>query len=399
MLSFIRSGLSVVGLEVDGKRLDDLRRGGVGLAADSAVLLEALREAALILTLDAACLEAADSVVVCVPTPVDRFQTPDLTALQAACAAVVKYAHKGQTIVLTSTTYVGCTRDLLVEPLRRRGFKVGEDLHVAFSPERINPGGVEHSPEGTPRVLGGYTAECAVQAGEFLTATCSWLHIVSSLESAEMTKLLENTFRAVNIAFINEMAEAANVLAVDIGEVIAAAATKPYGFMRFTPSAGVGGQCIPVDPHYLLWQLRGRRSSMPILEASMTGIAARSRVVCRRAEQVLAHRGRALASCHVHVWGATYKPGVADVRESPAVLVMEALHEAGAQVTFSDPMVDSVVVAGALVPVSAPDTAREADLVVVTTLHPGQDWAVFDHVAAVLDTTYKLPRSGRIEAL
>ena len=398
-LSFAGEGAEVIGFDVDRSRLTAIENVQVDLLErDRLRLTRALQARLLQLTTDPSALSGADAVVVCVPTPVDRHLTPDLTALSSACATVVRHAQPGQTIVLTSTTYPGCTADLLVKPLQARGLEVGRDVFVAFSPERIDPGVIDHAPDSTPRVVGGVTELCAAKAAEFVAHTAGSLHMVSSPEAAEMTKLVENTFRAVNIALANEFADAAREVNVDVMEIISAAATKPYGFMPFYPGAGVGGHCIPCDPHYLLWQLRSRRASSPVVEAAMTAIAARPRDVVTRARSVLADAGRALRGARVLVLGVTYKPGVADVRESPALAIIDMLAAEGADVAYADPHVETIQtrVAGSLSRVPQPE-AQQWDVVVVHTLHPNQDLTWLSAQPAVLDTTYKVTDfTGRI---
>jgi UDP-N-acetyl-D-glucosamine dehydrogenase len=397
-LSFAGEGAEVVGFDVSESRLAAIEAIDVDLLPrDCARLTRALQSKLLHLTTEPSALSAADAVVICVPTQVDQHLTPDLTALSAACAMVVRHARPGQTIVLTSTTYPGCTADLLVKPLQSRGFEVGRDVFVAFSPERIDPGVVDHTPESTPRVIGGATPRCAEKAAGFVTHTAGALHMVSSPEAAEMTKLVENTFRAVNIALANEFADAAREVNVDIMEIITAAATKPYGFMPFYPGAGVGGHCIPCDPHYLLWQLRSRRVNSPVVEAAMTAIAARPRDVVTRARAVLADSGRALRGAKVLVLGVTYKPGVADVRESPALAIIDMLAAGGAEVAYSDPYVDTIETqATGLRNVPTPED-EQWDVVVVHTLHPTQDHSWLAGQATVLDTTYRVTElEGRI---
>jgi nucleotide sugar dehydrogenase len=302
----------------------------------------------------------------------------------------VAYARPGQTIILTSTTYVGCTREFLEQPLRKRGLIPGEDVHIAFSPERIDPGVPGHAPAATPRVVGGLTPECARRAAAVLERTCHSLHVVSSPEAAEMAKLLENTFRAVNIALANEFADVARHLGLSVMEVIDAAATKPYGFMKFVPGPGVGGHCIPCDPHYLLWQLRGDRVPAPLINAAMTEISLRPGRVVGRLRELLADAGRPIRGAAVHVVGVAYKPGVADVRESPALDIMAECVAAGARVTYTDPYVPIVVLPDGqeLRAVSPADV--EADVVLVHTRHPdvSLDWIA--HHPLVLDATFRL---------
>ncbi|MGE0218585.1 MAG: nucleotide sugar dehydrogenase [Mycolicibacterium sp.] len=391
-LSFTTSGAEVVGFDVSESRLTAIKAKRVDLLPrDHTRLAAALDSHRLTLTTEPSTLGAADAVLICVPTPVDAHQTPDLTALAAACATVVEHARPGQTLVLTSTTYPGCTADLLVRPLQSRGLRVGRDVFVAFSPERIDPGVVDHAPDRTPRVIGGVTDECARRAVEFVARTAGSVHVVSSPETAEMAKLVENTFRAVNIALANEFADAAREVNVDVMEVISAAATKPYGFMPFYPGAGVGGHCIPCDPHYLLWQLRSRRTSSPVVEAAMTAIAERPRDVVARARDVLADAGRRLRGAKVLVLGVTYKPGVADVRESPALAIIDMLAAEGADVAFADPHVEMVQTptTGPLFHRSRP-AEQTWDLVVVHTIHPGEDHGWLAEQPAVLDTTYRV---------
>lgn len=396
-LSFADNGATVMGYDISEDRLADIKSGRVDLLErDHKRLSIHLKEDSLCLTTEPGILEEAEAILVCVPTPIDPYQSPDLRALRGACQTVVEYAAKGQTIVVTSTTYVGCTRDLIVDPLRQRGFTVGEDIFVAFSPERIDPGVEDHSPEGTPRVVGGVTPACTVKANEVLSHTALRIHNVSSPDTAEMTKLVENTFRAVNIALANEFSNVADELGVDVVEVITAAATKPYGFMAFYPGAGVGGHCIPCDPHYLLWQLRARRFDPPLTRTAMTAISLRPREVVAKARAMLAEHGCETAGSHVLVIGVTYKPGVADVRESPALEIIDELLDAGARVAFTDPMVNSLETPHGRRLFNQPQVQTDGwNLILVHTRHPevDYDW-IYDH-HTVLDATYRRAKSGK----
>src|SRR4051794_230184 len=340
-LALREAGFPVIGLDISERRLDAIRSGDVDLLErDRPRLTEALDSGQLVLTTDPAALTAADAVIIAVPTPVDADLNPDLTAVRAACASAVEHARERQTLILTSTTYVGTTRDLLAEPLTDRGFTIGEDIHVAFAPERINPGDALWEQAAVPRVLGGVTPLCTTQAARILAATASKLHVVSSVEAAEFTKLQENTFRAVNLAFANEMAAAAGFYGVDPVEVVGAAATKPYGYLAHYPGPGVGGHCIPVDPYYLLTPLREAGIAAPVTEHAMAAVAGRPAQVAGRALELAGPRGRVL------LVGAAYKPGVADHRESPALQIAAQLHDRGAVVSYHDPLVPSVHVAG-----------------------------------------------------
>jgi nucleotide sugar dehydrogenase len=301
--------------------------------------------------------------------------------VRSACASAVQHARAGQTLILTSTTYVGTTRDLLVAPLNERGFTVGEDIHVAFAPERINPGDALWEQAAVPRVLGGVTPRCTTQAARVLAATASKLHVVSSVEAAEFTKLQENTFRAVNLAFANEMAAAAGFYGVDPVEVVDAAATKPYGYLAHYPGPGVGGHCIPVDPYYLLEPLRAAGVASPLVEHAMAGVAGRPARVAERALEIGG------AGARVLLVGVAYKPGVEDHRESPALQIAEHLVERGAQVAYHDPLIEAVA---GMRSVETP-AAADYDLVVVAVVHPGHSYEFLADAEHVLDATYKTP--------
>ncbi|GAB3692406.1 nucleotide sugar dehydrogenase [Saccharopolyspora tripterygii] len=391
-LSLADSGVAVTGVDIDEARLLAIKADQVDLSeADHERLGRSLSSGELVVTTNAAAVAEADLVLISVPTPVDTHLVPDMRALTAACASVVANARAGQTIVLTSTTYVGCTRDLIAEPLRHRnGWTAGEDIYVAFSPERIDPGVTRHDRRATPRIVGGVTAECGRRATEALEGTTAEVHTVSSPESAELTKLLENSFRAVNIAMINEFADSCHAFDVDPIEVIEAAATKPYGFMPFHPGPGVGGHCIPCDTHYLLWQLRAQRLPAPLMNAAMGAIAARPQRVVDRARQLLADQGKSFAGSRVLVLGVAYKPGVADIRESPALEIMAGLSALGASVAYADPLVPAVRVGESTLASGTDVASEEWDLVIVHTPHPGEDLTWLSGQDVVLDTTYRL---------
>lgn len=384
------SGRTVVGIDISEARLSAITEGDVDLPdPDRNALRAHLGRFAMTLTAEIAMVSAADAVIVCVPTPIDSHQVPDLGPLEAACRAVVQHARPGQTVILTSTTFVGCTREFVAEPLAERGLVVGRDVHVAFSPERIDPGNTSFAQNVVPRVVGGITAECERRAADLVRMIAGSVHVVASPEVAEAAKLLENSFRAVNIAFINEIADACSELGLDVIEVIRAAATKPYGFMPFYPGPGVGGHCIPCDPHYLLWQLRARRTPLPLTEAAMTAISVRPRRVVNRAAQVLAAAGKGVAGAKILLAGITYKPGVRDLRESPALEIMDELLRSGAHVDYIDPMVDCVAVGEHVVPSTRVPSPGSYDLVIVNTLHPGEDYSWLRQCSPVLDASYR----------
>jgi nucleotide sugar dehydrogenase len=392
-LALREAGFPVLGVDISEARLEAIRTGAVDLLdRDRPRLADAMDSGLLGLTTDAAALADADAVIIAVPTPVDHDLQPDLRAVRSACAAAVENARAGQTLILTSTTYVGTTRDLLVQPLSERGFEVGADIHVAFAPERINPGDALWEQAAVPRVLGGVTPACTEAAARVLAPTASKLHRVSSVEAAELTKLQENTFRAVNLAFANEMAAAAGFYGVDPIEVVEAASTKPYGYLAHYPGPGVGGHCIPVDPYYLLAPLRAAGVATPLVESAMAGVAARPAHVASRAFEIAAERGIEARDARILLVGVAYKPGVEDHRESPALQIAAQLAERGAQVDYYDPLIPAVEVrgAGTLESVAAP-RAADYDLAVVAVVHPGHSYEFLADVEHLLDATYKTP--------
>lgn len=391
------AGCRIVGIDVSGPRLSAIRAGEAELLeSEQRDLRRHLASDGFVLTNRIKALDAADLVLICVPTPVDEQLRPDPRILRDACASVVRHARPGQTLVLTSTTYVGTTRQLLAQPLAERGLEVGKDVFVAFAPERIDPGVSDHEQLKTPRVLGGVTEECATRAAAVLRHTCRRLHRVSSPEAAELVKLYENTFRAVNIALAFELSEACAALALDPVEVIDGAATKPYGFLAHYPSAGVGGHCIAVDPHYLLHDLRERGRPAKMAEEALRKLAGRPRHVAWRAHEALASLGRPLSESRVLVVGISYKPGIADTRESPALEVVARLRAEGAHVDYHDPLVPVLEVGGGTLRGVARPEPGSYDLTILTTLHPQHDYEWLKRCPAVLDCTYRRRDAGLV---
>ena len=393
-LSYHEAGQRVLGLDADPGRLAAIRAGFVDVVPSDAERLHVAVDDidGFSLSIDPQDMGRAAAVIICVPTPIDDHLVPDLTILRAACASAVAAAVPGQLLMLTSTTYVGCTEDLLVAPLAARGLVAGVDVHVAFSAERIDPGSDRIEQTEIARVVGGATPACERVAATVLSRYARHVHCVRSVGTAEMTKLLENTFRAVNIALINEFADICRTLDLDVSEVIGAAATKPYGFMAFRPGPGVGGHCIPCDPHYLLWQLRGTRTDAPLVTEAMRQIAARPHSVVDRIRGLHADAGIAMSDSRVLVVGISYKPDVADVRESPALRILDELMTAGAEIAYVDSHVHRAVLASGI---EIESTQRPAEfdptLVLLHTSHRNQDLAWVAEGQLVLDTTYQAP--------
>jgi nucleotide sugar dehydrogenase len=389
-ISYHAGGSRVLGVDVSTRRLATIHRGEADLLPrDQDRLTNALSGDDLQLSADPSRLTEAAAVVICVPTPVDDHLVPDLALLASACRTVVEHAVPGQTIMLTSTTYVGCTQDFLVAPLRERGLRAGSDVFVAFSAERIDPGNDAFDQALVPRVVGGATARCRAAAVDLLRRYALEVHEVGSLAAAEMTKLLENTFRAVNIALANEFADICDHLGIEVNDVIDAASTKPYGFMAFRPGPGVGGHCIPCDPHYLLWQLKRDRVDAPLIERTMTEIAQRPARVVEQAKERLAQNGGSLRRSKVLVVGVSYKPDVADLRESPALEILQRLEQGGAKIGYLDSHFPSLRLPSGtdLTGIEDPSSFR-ADLVLIHTRHRDVDLSWLTPAQTVLDTRY-----------
>jgi nucleotide sugar dehydrogenase len=381
----------IIGIDTSQRRLRDISAGQADLAESYRPrLAAALADGSMHLTSDPAAAAAADAIIICVPTPVDAGHVPDLSALRSACAMVVENARAGQTIILTSTSFVGTTRELLADPLRQRGLRPGTDVFVAFSPERIDPGNPDHRQEETPRVVGGATDECSARAAQIVRHLTDVVYLVSSAEAAEATKLYENIFRAVSLALANEFADACGALQLDPIEVTLAAGTKPYGFLGAFPGPGVGGHCIPCDPYYLLWQLERQGRTAPLIRQAMTSIGLRPDRVVERAAEVLSQAGRDLTASRVIVVGVSYKAGVQDLRESPALPLIAGLIRQGADVHYYDPLVPDIRLGdGRLMSSELAPAGQDWDLTLIHTLHPGVDYTWAEDSALVLDATYQ----------
>lgn len=385
-LAFRGSGARTIGIDTSASRLNAIRSGDVDLVPEDRERLQRVQDDSdFVLTTDSALTTEADAVIICVPTPVDEHLQPETSSLRAACAAVVQQARHGQTLVLTSTSYAGSTREMLGEPLAARGHTPGATIFVASSPERVDPGNATYPVGTVPRVVGGITPECSERAARVMAMISPAVHIVSSSEAAELTKLVENSFRAVNIALANETAEICRALGLDVGEIIDAAATKPYGFMAFRPGTGVGGHCIPCDPHYLLWQLHRDRVSAPLIALAMEAIAGRPRQVVEHTIESLSADGKGLPGSRILVVGAAYKPGVRDIRESPGLAVLKTLIELGARGDYYDPLVPTALVDGTTMQSVVAPNPTDYDAIVVSTIHPGIDYGWLESAARVVD--------------
>jgi UDP-N-acetyl-D-glucosamine dehydrogenase len=383
VVSFAQAGAEVIALDTDNEKVDSLRRSESYIEDVPSDTLRALRDR-IRATTRYAQLAHADAVILCVPTPLTANREPDLGALVAASSALAGVLQAGQLVVLESTTYPGTTRERLVPILEESGLKAGRDFHVAFSPERIDPGRTDHTMQTTPKIVGGLTEESGARAEELYARICDRVIRVASPEVAEMTKLLENIFRSVNIALVNEMSILCDRMGIDIWEVIDAAATKPYGFMRFDPGPGMGGHCLPVDPFYLTWKAREYDLATEFIELAGKINALMPEHCVTRIERALNELRKPVNGTKILLLGMSYKAGVGDVRESPAIKIAEALQGLRADLAYHDPYVPEVPELG-LRSSELEAALAEAEFVVIVTAHPGIDHTAVAERAPALD--------------
>lgn len=371
-LEFAQAGFPVTGFDLDAAKIALLKKGKSyiqDVPVDAvAPLVSSGRFTA---TTDPSVLSKADVVIICVPTPLRKSKDPDISYIVSAAEILCRRFHKGQLVVLESTTYPGTTREILLPRLEQKGLKLGRDFHLAFSPERVDPGNRTFRIANTPKIVGGMTPACLAVARDLYAAVVKTVVPVSSPETAEMAKLFENTFRAVNIALANEVALMCDRLKLDAWEVIDAAATKPFGFMAFHPGPGIGGHCIPLDPQYLSWKLKTLNFNSRFIELADEINAHMPDQVARKVSDALNGRGRALKGARVLVLGVTYKKDVSDVRESPAIHVIDRLVDGGARVSFHDPYVKKLTTETASFTSQplTPAALRRQDCVLIVTNH------------------------------
>jgi UDP-N-acetyl-D-glucosamine dehydrogenase len=374
-VAFAEAGEQVIAVDVDEAKIAMIEKGESYIEDVSSERL-----AAVLPLIEPwshfAPLARTEAVLICVPTPLTSNREPDLGPLLAAGQALGAVVQRGQLVVLESTTYPGTTREQLVPLLEHRGLRVGDGLNVAFSPERVDPGRTDYTLRNTPKVVGGMTPECTERAAEVYSVICDHIVRVSNPEAAEMSKLLENIFRSVNIALVNELAILADRMGLDIWEVIDAAATKPYGFMRFEPGPGMGGHCLPVDPFYLTWRAREFHMSTEFIELAGKVNQQMPYYCVERIERALNDVEKPVKGSRITILGVSYKGGVGDIRESPALRIMEVLGQRGAVLAYHDPYVPALPEFGLQ---SSPlEDVAEADAVVLVTAHPD-----IDHLALV----------------
>ena len=397
---FANAGFTVTGIDPDAKKVDTLNKGVSYIQDVSTEELAPLVEAGkLKATTDFSVLEEMDAVSICVPTPLRKTGDPDLSFILAVTEELKKYVHPGMVVVLESTSYPGTTREILMPQLgQSKDLTVGEDFFLAFSPERVDPGREDWTTINTPKVVGGITPACSEVASTWYDQALETVVPVSSSEVAEMTKLLENTFRMINIGLVNELAIMCDRLDVDVWEVIDAAATKPFGFMKFTPGPGLGGHCIPIDPLYLSWKLRSLNYTARFIELASEINLGMPRHVVGLVQDALNEQAKPLKGSQVFILGVAYKPDIDDLRESPALDVIGLLQQKGSQVSYHDPYIPSLH-DDEFEMDSVPDllpAVRAADCVVIITDHSDYDYDAIQAAAdCIVDTRNALGQAGR----
>ncbi|WP_242889294.1 nucleotide sugar dehydrogenase [Actinomadura litoris] len=397
-----RAGLEVGGLDRDARVVAGLKAGLSHIDDVSTAEVEQMNEAGFTPSLHEDILDGARTVVICVPTPLSEEGGPDLTAVRGAAETVARHLEPGMLVVLESTTYPGTTDEVVRPILEKSGLVAGEEFHLAFSPERIDPGNPVYGVRNTPKIVGGLTPACASAAAAFYGKFVERVVEAKGTREAEMAKLLENTYRHVNIALVNEMAVFCNELGIDLWDAIDCAATKPFGFQAFRPGPGVGGHCIPIDPNYLSYKVRSLGYPFRFVELAQEINDRMPRYIVERAQQLLNREGRALKDARVLLLGVTYKADIADQRESPARPVARRLARLGADLSFHDPFVSEWLVEGTEVRNAGDDlpaALAAADLVIVLADHAAYDAATLARNSRLLFDTRGRTRDLRSETV
>ena len=389
-VEFAKAGFETIGIDLDDAKVGGIASGDPCDAGVSRDDLEAMTASGrLTATSDVARLEGLDSVNICVPTPLRKTKDPDLSHVVSAVEAIAAHLHAGQLVILESTTYPGTVDEVVRPLLEKTGLRGGDDFFLAFSPERVDPGNTRWTTANIPKIVGGITADSTAVAQALYEQVVSTVVPVSSSRVAEMVKLLENTFRAVNIGLVNELALMSHRLDVDVWEVIDAASTKPFGFMPFYPGPGLGGHCIPIDPYYLSWKARQNGFESRFIELAGHINSSMPRFVVELVVAALSEQRKPLLKARVHLFGVAYKPGVGDVRESPALDIAHLLQRGGAVVSYSDPHVPRVRHAHLELEAVSCEVALEQgfDCGVITTGHPEFDYvAISERSVCLVDT-------------
>jgi UDP-N-acetyl-D-glucosamine dehydrogenase len=403
-VEFARAGFAVTGIDLDPEKVAQVNAGdSYVLDVPPGSLAPLVAEGRLRATADFSVLRELDTVNICVPTPLRKTKDPDMSYIDAACRQITAQLHPGMLIILESTTYPGTTEEFVLPMLEKSGLRVGEDFFLCFSPERVDPGNPQYHTDNIPKVVGGVTAACTRLGALLYRQALATVVAVSSTRVAEMVKLLENTFRMINIGLANEMALMCDRMGIDVWEVIDAAATKPFGFMPFYPGPGLGGHCIPIDPFYLSWKTRQAGIEARFIELAGYINSQMPHHVVEKVQNALNDRGKALKGSHLHILGVAYKKNVNDLRESPALDIMHLLKQRGARITYSDPFIPRLRVDELDLEAVAPEEgATAADGVLIITDHAAFDYAgVAARAALIVDTRNALKgvRSEKIVRL
>ena len=401
-VEFAKGGFKVIGYDVSERVVRGLMEGRSHIQdVSSSDIAKLVKQKLFEATTDQERLRQADAISIAVPTPLGKTRDPDMSYVIAAADTVSRTAHKGLLVVLESTTYPGTTREVLLPILTKLGLTVGEDVFLAFSPERVDPGNPKYHTKNTPKVVGGITQACTELASALYSSVIDEVVPVTTTEAAELVKLLENTFRSVNIGLVNEMAIVCDKLGVDVWEVIEAAGTKPFGFMKFTPGPGIGGHCIPLDPHYLAWKMRTLNYKTRFIDLASEINSQMPAYVVEKVAQALNDERKAVNGSRVLIIGVAYKPDIDDIRESPALDVMRLLERNGADVVFHDPHIASYREDGHTrtgVELSR-DELRRADAVVIVTDHRSIDYQMLmDNAALIVDSRNAMAKAVKTRA-
>ena len=389
-VEYARAGFKVTGFDVVASTVESLNEGRSHVRdVSSGLLQEAVSSGNFRATTEFSDLATVDTVNICVPTPLRKTKDPDVSYIVSAVEEIAKYLHKDMLVILESTTYPGTTEELILPMLEATGLKVGEDFYLAFSPERVDPGNAIYNTHNIPKVVGGVTPACTEIAQHLYRATLDTVIPVSSTRVAEMVKLLENTFRSVNIGLVNELALMCDTMGIDVWEVIDAAATKPFGFMPFYPGPGLGGHCIPIDPFYLSWKAREAGFEARFIELAGMVNSYMPQHVVNKVIEALNARGKAVRGSKILILGVAYKADIEDVRESPAISVIDRLLRLEGDVDYHDPYVIDLEREGLAMRsvMLTPDRIAGTDLVVIITAHKSIDYdMLLEHAQGVLDT-------------
>src|SRR5579872_3692142 len=387
-VEFAKAGFSVTGIDLSDSKVERIAAGDSYVGdVPSSILNPLVESGKLTATTDFSVIRDMDTVNICVPTPLRKTKDPDMSYIVSACAEIAKHFHPGMLVILESTTYPGTTDEVVLPMLEEGGLKVGQDFFLCFSPERVDPGNAKYNTSNIPKVVGGTTPACSEMGRVFYSQALQKVVAVSSTQVAEMVKLLENTFRMINIGLANEIALMCDRMGINVWEVIDAAATKPFGFMAFYPGPGLGGHCIPIDPFYLSWKTKQAGIEARFIELAGYINGQMPHFVVDKIQNALNDHAKPVKGSHIHILGVAYKKNIDDVRESPAIDIMLLLKRRGARLTYSDPHVPQLDLDGEILESDSVDLVAAADCTVIVTDHAAFDYReVAERAKLIVDT-------------